>query len=115
MSLPIDCLNHDVLDVIRSLQDADDPNILDEIIRMYLDDSQVAQREDMESIRIAAHTLKGSSANVGAQRLADVCKSMETFVHANDFDELAKAMPTLRSEFDFACVALTAELSDKAA
>jgi len=91
---------------------------------MYLDDSQVlmtkleeeiAKREDMESIRIAAHTLKGSSANVGAQRLADVCKSMETFVHSNAFDELANSLPTLKSEFDFACVALTAELSDKAA
>ncbi len=39
---------------------------------------QAAANGDLEKIRTAAHTLKSSSANVGALELAALCKELES-------------------------------------
>lgn len=120
----LDCLNQDVLDVIRSLQDEDDPHMLDEIIHMYLETSEELMdtlvqaskhADDLDDVRIAAHTLKGSSANVGAQRVAEACFNVESIARTGNVDGLEPALANLQQEFAHACQALKAELSNNAA
>ena len=77
-------IDQSVLDVIRDMEDEDDPDMLADILGLYLDKSadllQTLQTAianlDAESMRIAAHTLKSSSANVGARVLADLCRDL---------------------------------------
>ena len=63
----------------------DDLEFVDELIDTYLDDAatQVAAMEaaaaagDADAMVRPAHTLKSSSANVGAMSLAEACRTLE--------------------------------------
>jgi len=43
---------------------------------------EAARRGDAATLAFAAHSLKGSSANVGARRLADMCAELEHWTGA---------------------------------
>jgi signal transduction histidine kinase/DNA-binding response OmpR family regulator len=78
-------INPHFLDTIRSLQRPDKPNLLDKVIQNYCSDApglieniQLGiSKGDLGSALRAAHTLKSSSANLGALPLAELCKEME--------------------------------------
>ncbi len=61
------------------------PSVLSEILEKFLTttDQQVAEIQraiegnDTNALKEAAHSLKGSSATVGAARMADICKELE--------------------------------------
>src|SRR5690606_35749966 len=86
------------LDGIRALQREGAPSIVARVVELYLADSarllatlrQAAEAADAEGLRRAAHTLKSSSANVGALQLAAHCGTLEaaarqgTLAAAND-------------------------------
>lgn len=67
-----------------------------ELLEAYLDDSpkkldqmQSSFRElDFESLANAAHTMKGSSGNMGAQKLSEVCAEIERLARSNSTDGL---------------------------
>ncbi|MDJ0806135.1 MAG: ATP-binding protein [Gammaproteobacteria bacterium] len=73
------------LDNIKKLECAGKPSILDRVIRIYLESSpqmiadiQAAlHTQDAEALRQRAHSLKSSSANLGAVSLADLSKRLE--------------------------------------
>lgn len=84
------------LDAIKALQRPGKPDILGKIVGMYLDKtpslisdiSDGIAQNDAARVKMAAHTLKSSSAYLGATTLADLCNQLETKA-AND--ELAGA------------------------
>ena len=63
----------------------DDLEFVDELIDTYLDDGAVqldamrsaAEASDVAALVRPAHSLKSSSANVGAMALAETCRSLE--------------------------------------
>lgn len=55
---------------------------------------------DSEALRRTAHSLKGSSANIGATLLADACHRIEESAHRSDADQLASLLAGLAIEFD---------------
>jgi DNA-binding response OmpR family regulator len=75
-------------DRVRELQDlaCDDPGLLDELIDLFLTETpklidqmrRATEDEDGPALRRAAHTLKGSSGQIGALRLQDICATIET-------------------------------------
>ena len=79
-------IDYHALDLIRSLESDGKPGILARVISNYRTGSaqllkdlrQAAASSDLEKIRTAAHTLKSSSANVGALELAALCKELES-------------------------------------
>lgn len=50
------------------------------VLRLALQLAEARQREDMQGIRHVAHTLKSSSASVGALRLSRLCAEIEALV-----------------------------------
>jgi HPt (histidine-containing phosphotransfer) domain-containing protein len=79
------------LDNIRALQRPGAPNLVQKIITLYLNDAphlvqsmrEAVAAEDRGALQRAAHTLKSSSANLGALQLAELCKEMEVQARAD--------------------------------
>lgn len=74
-----------------------------------LDDAQ--QRADAAGMRLAVHTLKSSSASVGAIDLAKLCAQAEQTLREGRLDALAARLEPLRAEarrVDRAAMALLA-------
>ena len=54
---------------------------------------------DAETIRRAAHSFKGSSSNIGASRLAELCSQMETQALAGNLDVVPQQLTEIEVEF----------------
>ena len=83
--------DENALDAIKALQRPGKPDILGKIVGMYLEKTP-SLIEDIETgiaandaakVKMAAHTLKSSSAYLGATTLADLCNKLESKA-AND-------------------------------
>ncbi len=87
-------LNPSRLAELRSLAGDDHPRLVEELFSAFLEEapgSLSALREAMDKrdparVRTVAHSLKGASLGVGADRLADLCRSLEQ-------EALAGALP----------------------
>jgi PAS domain S-box-containing protein len=107
-------LDPSAMEGLRSLETSDNPGFVARIIDAYLEDTpklvdrirQALDRQDASEIAKAAHTLKSSSANVGALVLADRCKHLETAARRG---ALASARDLL-SEIEVAYTSVTPEL-----
>ncbi|MGZ5202674.1 MAG: response regulator, partial [Telluria sp.] len=80
-----DVINRVALDNIRALSREGGDALVQKVIAAYVGDTpqhlQTLRRAiagaDTDSVRKVAHSLKSASANVGAQKLAQLCKEME--------------------------------------
>jgi CheY-like chemotaxis protein len=89
------------LAALRDLHGAGQPDILAELIAVYLRDTpsrlatlhEALAHADAGSLRGAAHSLKGSSSQIGAAQMAQLCADLEEQARAAD---LAGAAQTLR-------------------
>lgn len=78
-------IDRNALDIIASLQPSGSENILRKIIVLYLDSSSVLMKSvceavegtDFDALHRAAHTLKSSSASLGALAFSGMCKDLE--------------------------------------
>ena len=61
---------------------------------------------EAEDLRRAAHTLKGSSASLGALDLADACRAIEIAAHEGQLAGLETAVASVASQFDAVVAAL---------
>ena len=112
-------LTKSVLEGLRELQAEGEPDILEELIELFLEEAPpqlVAMREaievgDARTVEHLAHTLKGSSGNMGAVRMAPICGELE---EAGASAELVRAqglLEELEVEFGRVRLALEAERS----
>jgi len=108
-------INRQALDNIRSLQGGD--AILARIIDIYLEESplilsemhQAVSLADPDAMYKAAHKFKSSSANLGADRLAKLCKELETQGRAGSTDGAGRLLGEISSEYELTQAALTEE------
>ncbi len=113
----------EVLDSIRAMQDDDDPNLLGEMIEMYLStaegavDSMMLEncKADLQSMSRTAHSLKGSSASIGAKRLAACCLVIEQICKNDTPERLPTILGQLEKEYLAVKEYLTRQIGDKAA
>ena len=92
-------LNQVLLDQIRSLDPLGGDEIIRKIMRAFLDSSEgymqgikdAIASEDAESIRRLAHTLKSSTANIGAEKASALFKQLEIYGRAGEITQ-AKAL-----------------------
>jgi len=82
---PISPIDKTVIDGIRELEGDGGKGFLERVINLYLAGASqlvqevisAAENGDAESFLRAAHTLKSSSANLGATSLSDICRKIE--------------------------------------
>ena len=53
---------------------------------------------DLSTVRIGAHTLKSSSASIGALELSSLCAAVEQSIRDGQQDRLSTLMPQLQTE-----------------
>ena len=86
---------------------ADDPGFVPELLNTYLRDTSAAVAEfreavqggDLERVRQLAHKLRGSSANIGATGIANICEEMERAIESDKGSGLDRQMRALQQEF----------------
>lgn len=96
-----------VTERLRALAVATDPSVLREIHDAFLAsavDYLAAMRDgaagnDAGGLRKAAHALKGAGANIGAQRLTELCRQLEALGETGRVDGVIKRLEQLEQEF----------------
>jgi CheY-like chemotaxis protein/HPt (histidine-containing phosphotransfer) domain-containing protein len=115
-------LDRDVLDRLRALQRPGAPSVLAKLIDVYLADSldmmaglkQALNNGDVAALTDIAHSLKSSSANLGANRLSAVCKELEVKGKAGAIEGLDSLVARIDAEYDSAKSGLQTELEQAA-
>jgi len=66
--------------------------------------------KEAEPLRVAAHTLKSSSANVGARMLSDLCRELEELGRSGSLENAATKFSQLHNEYQRVDAALSDEI-----
>lgn len=108
------------LKALRALQVPGGPDIVGNVLRAYLSSAPqllttlraaLAQSE-AEAVRRSAHSLKSSSANVGALALAAHCKTLEAMGRADSLTDAAAVFAQVEAEYTKIEGLLKTELPD---
>jgi signal transduction histidine kinase/DNA-binding response OmpR family regulator len=113
-------LNAKALDNIRALQRPDKPNLLSVIIQQYFSSAPQlleslrygVQHGDAATVRQTAHSLKSSSAMLGAVALAAHAQELERMGRAQDLHGAEQVLKDLEADYQGAWYALEQELHD---
>jgi HPt (histidine-containing phosphotransfer) domain-containing protein len=116
-------LDRSALEAIRALQSEAAPDLLAQVVHLYFESAadMLARLRaglaagDHEAVRIAAHTLKSSSANVGAGTLAEMCKQLELAARAKHLGPGLPDAQALEREYHAVRAALEAEIGETTA
>jgi HPt (histidine-containing phosphotransfer) domain-containing protein len=103
-----DVLDPDVVRGLRRLTPAGEPDVLVEILTVFLDDvpkrilalRAAAVAGDAFAMQRAAHSLKGSSGNIGARALHDVCRQLDDHARSGDLTRVTPLLDSLAIEYD---------------
>lgn len=107
-------LDMQVVEELMSLSDDGDPDLLLDLIQLFLEDGpgKVAAIEqglanaDFDQMERAAHALKGSAGNLGARLLQGVCEQMQLATRQHQLPEMQQLTPQLQARFAEAKTAL---------
>jgi HPt (histidine-containing phosphotransfer) domain-containing protein len=70
------------------------------LARLRLQIANGIDQTDLPAVRIGAHTLKSSSASIGALQLSTLCAAVEQSIREGQNDRLSALMPQLQAEVD---------------
>jgi len=113
-----DAVDMAVLLSFEELQEDHEASLVVELIELYLHDAsvkidairQAVAQVDAESLKIAAHSLKGSSGTLGIRQLALICDELEFLEDAGSTPAANGLLQRLEVEFVRVQEALTSEL-----
>lgn len=112
-SLPV--VDYGVIDELRQLQLDGEPDLLAELVEVFVEDAsarlktlrEALNQADADGVAKIAHTLKGSAGNLGASRMAHLAAQLEERGRSGNLDGAEDLLGELDSEFEKA----NAELS----
>lgn len=99
-------LDLDMVNMLRSLDEPDEEaSFFGELVNEYAQQAQRAlttietliAEHDLASLGKTVHSLKGSSLNVGAQRVGEICQQIEVNVHEHNIEEVARQSGVLHN------------------
>ncbi len=101
-------IDHKVLDQLREMLEEDAPGVVEELIEIFLDDTprllaklrQAMASEDTKGVALAAHTLKSSSAHLGAMTLSALCEELEATGQAGSMEGVAEKVAQVEAEYE---------------
>jgi HPt (histidine-containing phosphotransfer) domain-containing protein len=96
---------------LQQLQECGEELLVEELIDIFQTDTalrlevlrRAVETADLTTTRTEAHTIKGSALQVGAVKVADVCREMEIEARQVQPAELATLMRALLSSFEEVC------------
>ncbi len=112
-----DVIDQKALENIRALQSEGAEDILTRIITLFLDDTpkqleklhQALRDKDANTVRSIAHSLKSSSASLGALRMSTLLKELEEKGRTNSLVGAPELFVQVKNEFQKTIEALQAE------
>ena len=104
-------LDHNVLTALLEVMEDDYPILLD----IFLSDSEerlnvLRNADTAESVGATAHSFKGSSSNMGAIHLAELCSALEQSVQHVSLEVIKSLIGEINTEFDIVRPLYEAEL-----
>ncbi len=107
-SAPTPVLDEEALQRLRELDPSGQNHLLERVLRAFEGSllrlapqlREARQRRDLQGIRHIAHTLKSSSASVGALRLSRLCAEIEAAVRQESAEGLPALLDDVDQEFD---------------
>jgi HPt (histidine-containing phosphotransfer) domain-containing protein len=116
-----DVIDRSVLASLRELQDEGDPDIVAEVGGLFIKHSpdkvdaimQSVENGDDKGLHMAAHSLKSSSAYVGAMRLSALAKELELMGRSNSLGGARELAQSLKTEFLQVMTVLEAEINEQ--
>lgn len=114
-------LDDAALGKLRALDPTGRAGIVQRVLRTYdgslqklmLQFEQAAAGNDVQGLRHVAHTLRSSSASVGAMQFSARCGELEALVRDGHLDRLAPAVDAMREESRRVVAAVRAMLDDQ--
>jgi len=111
-------LDHSALEMIRSISDGSD-DLLQQVVALFIESTPPLLQDieaglsnnELDRLRVAAHTLKSSAANLGATNLCEMARRLEAAARAGSLSAELPPFAAVRDEFEAACRALEAELN----
>ena len=111
-------IDRSVLAGLRELQVKGDPDIIAEVGGLFIKHSpskisailQAAESGDSKGLQMAAHSLKSSSAYIGAMRLSALSKELEQMGRSNAMDGAKDKAKMLEAEYMRVMTALKVEI-----
>lgn len=103
---------------IENLRELGGDEMLVELTEMFIDDAasslsalkKSVEHGDTTRVERVAHTLKGSSGNMGATRMADICSELEQAGASKDMADAPAQLERLEAEFERVRLALDEEI-----
>jgi len=119
MSASVAVLDSGALERLRELDPQGESRLLERVLRAFESSAVRLARQfgearaagDMQGLRHVAHTLKSSSASIGAVALARLCTEIETAIRAEAFTSLPERLDAMDRELAAVLKALTPMLS----
>ena len=107
-------IDPEAIEHLRLLEDEDEPDIVGELIRLFLANTppRIAnmvsgvKSGDLVAVGRAAHSLKSSSAHLGAIGMHQVCEKLDGLKDSRHVDEAAHLVGLLQKEFEVVSRAL---------
>jgi CheY-like chemotaxis protein len=114
----LNAIDRKTLETLRSLRRGGTPDLLYKVLHMYLNNApqlldtirDAVAHSDALALQQAAHSLKSSSANVGALQLAALSKEMEALGKAQSITQAFSLLATMEAEYAVVQDALQREL-----
>lgn len=108
-------LDRELLDELAALMEDQFPNLIETFLadaqRQHQQISDAWRAQDLDGLRRSAHSLKGSSSNLGAAPLADLCSQLEAQARRAQADGIGERIDAVAVELEAVCGALRAHLS----
>jgi HPt (histidine-containing phosphotransfer) domain-containing protein len=113
-----EAIDRSVLAGLRELQVKGDPDIIAEVGGLFIKHSpnkisailQAAESGDAKGLQIAAHSLKSSSAYIGAMRLSALSKELEQMGRSNAMNDVKDKAKMLEAEYIRVVTSLKTEI-----
>lgn len=112
-------IDYSVLEALDNLGSEGGPSIAKRVVEAYLESSvslvsqldELVEKQDHEALQVVVHTLKSSSANVGAVSLSDNCHKLEIICKGSVKGEIPGLVSIVKEEFRTVQGLLKRELS----
>jgi signal transduction histidine kinase/DNA-binding response OmpR family regulator len=110
-------LDASVLDALRTFEAGGDSGLVARVVAAFLQSSgklfdaarQASETQDAEALARAMHTLKSSSAQLGARKLSLLCKDLEARGRSGSLDGTEELLERVGRELEEVCEGLAVE------